>query len=222
MDRKSSVLAEQVQPTRRRILVELKKSGGLTCKELAKILGITSMGVRRHLITLERDGLVYYEPVQRGLGRPSYVYRLTPQAEELFPKNYGQLTNELLTYIELFDGEDKVRNLFEQRARRRIERAQERVRGLPLKDKVFELARILEEDGYLAEAEQIDDRSFFIREYNCAIHQVAQRFQEACGSELLFLRTVLPEATVERESHLIAGESFCGYRITARDGHATA
>ena len=34
--------------------------------ELAELLGITSMGVRRHLTTLERDRLVDYELVQRG------------------------------------------------------------------------------------------------------------------------------------------------------------
>ncbi len=64
------VIAEEVQPTRRRILTRLKKDGGMTCQELAEALGITSMGVRRHLIMLERDGLVTYSAVQRGLGRP--------------------------------------------------------------------------------------------------------------------------------------------------------
>jgi len=213
---RDSRFEEQVQPTRRRILVALKKSGGLTCNELANELGITSMGVRRHLITLERDGLVYHTAVQRGLGRPSHVYRLTELAEELFPKNYGALVNELLGYIEELDGEEKIGQLFQQRAQRRVERARDRLKGLSLADKVFELARILEEEGYLAEAEQLGEKTFAIREYNCAIRQVAQRFHQACGAELDFLRAVLPEAEVERKRHIVSGEPYCGYHITRR------
>lgn len=207
---------EPIQPTRQRILVELKRSGGLTCQELAGILGITSMGVRRHLITLERDGLVRYRVKQRGPGRPSYVYHLTELAEEMFPRNYGQLTNELLSYIELLDGEAKIQSLFDQRAQRRIGHAQARLKGLSFPHKVMELARILEDDGYLAEVIQVDPRTFILREHNCAIHQVAARFQQACASELSFLRAVLPEAEVEREHHMVSGERFCGYRITLR------
>jgi iron-sulfur cluster biosynthesis transcriptional regulator SufR len=213
----TEVLAEQEQPIRRRILTELKKTGGLTCKDLAESLNITSMGVRRHLIILERDGLVRYKTVRRGLGRPSHVYQLTEQADELFPKSYGQLTNELLSYVELLDGKEKVKDLFEQRAQRRIREAQTRLGGLSLPEKVVELARILTESGYLAEAERVDDHTFFLREYNCAIHLVAQRFPQACGSELDFIRTVLPEANVEREHHIAQGGSYCGYRIARRE-----
>ena len=213
---KDKVTAEQMQPTRRLILTELKKDGGLTCQELAQSLGITSMGIRRHLLTLERDGLVSYSTFQRGLGRPSYVYHLTAQADELFTRNYGQLTNELLAYIEAIDGADKVQALFGQRAQRRIRNAQARMEGLPFAEKVMELAHILDEDGYLAEAQQIDADTFFLREHNCAIQQVAQRFHQACGSELIFIRTVLPDAVVEREHHMAAGDSHCGYRIERR------
>src|SRR5512138_660154 len=116
----SDGVGDQLQPTRRKIVLALKQHGGLTAAELAHMLGITSMGVRRHLTTLERDKLVRYELVQRGKGRPSYVYRLSAQAENLFPKNYAQLANELLGYLASQSGEDTVLRLFEQRAQRRI------------------------------------------------------------------------------------------------------
>ncbi len=214
---KTEALTEREQPIRQRILTELKKAGGLTCKDLAEFLNITPMGIRRHLMILERDGLVRYRTVRGSLGRPSHVYHLTEQADELFPKSYGQLANELLGYVELLDGKEKVKELFAQRARRRIQETQTRLKGLPFPEKVAELARILTESGYLAEAEQVDDGTFFVREYNCAIYLVAQRFQQACGSELDFIRAVLPEADVEREHHMIQGESHCGYRIAQRE-----
>ena len=98
-------IGDQLQPTRRKIVLALKQHGGLTAAELAEMLSITSMGVRRHLTTLERDKLVVYELVQRGKGRPSYVYRLSPQAENLFPKNYAALANELLGYVADSEGQ---------------------------------------------------------------------------------------------------------------------
>ena len=108
----------------------------MTASELGDRLGITSMGVRRHLITMERDGLVQYDEVQQGLGRPSYVYSLTSFADNLFPKNYWQLTNELLQYVESGDGEEKVEKLFYQRAERRIRQARQRLSGRELSQQV--------------------------------------------------------------------------------------
>ena len=51
-----------------------------------------------------------------------------------------------------------------------------------------ELTRILDEDGYLADAERLDDGSWRIVEHNCAILGVAARYGQACSSELEFLR----------------------------------
>jgi predicted ArsR family transcriptional regulator len=45
---------------------------------------------------------------------------------------------------------------------------------------------------------------------------VAEQFSAACGSELAFISTVLPEAEVEREHHIMAGELLCAYRIRRR------
>ena len=60
--------------TRRRILNTLKKSDGLTADQLAALLGVTSMAVRKHIAALERDGLVESTTVRRAIGRPANVY----------------------------------------------------------------------------------------------------------------------------------------------------
>ena len=66
----SDVFTIQMPATRRRILIALKEQGGLTADELASLLGISSVAVRRHLTNLERDQLVDHEQAQRGMGRP--------------------------------------------------------------------------------------------------------------------------------------------------------
>ncbi len=209
----SDAIGDQLQPTRRKIVLALRQHGGLTAAELAEILGITSMGVRRHLTTLERDKLVRYELVQRGKGRPSYVYRLSPGAENLFPKTYAQLANELLGYLATDEGEGTILRLFERRAERRIRGAQAQLAGKVAADRIVALAGILSAEGYLADWEQERENVFWLREHNCAVHDVASEFSAACTSELLFLQTVLPEATVTREHHMMGGEMMCAYRI---------
>lgn len=205
-------VSDQLQPTRRKIILALKQRGGMTAAELADLLGITSMGVRRHLTMLERDRLVRFELVQRGKGRPSYVYALSDEAEHLFPKNYAALATELLNYLAADDGEQVI-HLFDQRAQRRIRQAQTHLDGKPLDERVAGLASLLHDEGYLAEWEQVDQDTYLLREHNCAVHDVAQEFRAACGSELTFLQAVLPDAVVTREHHMMAGDLLCAYRI---------
>lgn len=205
-------LAVQIQPTRRKILLALKKSGGLTATELSELLGMTAMGIRRHLTTLERDGLVMFDSQQRGFGRPSYLFELTPQAENLFPKTYHILANELLGYLD----EEELARIFDRRAQRRVRVGRARLSGLESREKIAELARLLDEEGYLAQAEQTAPDTHYIHLFNCALHDIAYRFRQACSSELELIRTLLPEADVQREQYIMNGEASCSYRITLR------
>ena len=78
------------------------------------------------------------------------------------------------------------------------------------------MTRILDEDGYLADYEQLDDHTFRVTEHNCAVLGVAERYGQACSTEIDFVRTVLPDTTVERVSHILAGARRCAYLITAK------
>lgn len=201
--------------TRRTILLTLKKRGDARAEELATALGVTVSAMRQHLNGLMRDGLVGYEERKGGPGRPKHVYHLLPSAEGLFPKYHAELTNELLSYVG-DDDPELLERIFERRRDRRIDGAKARLDGLPFAEQVTELARILDEDGYLAEAVAGDDGSFRIVEHNCAILGVASKYGQACSSELDFLRTVLPGADVERVSHMMAGQRHCAYEIRPR------
>ena len=205
-------LTLQLQPTRRKIVLALKRSGGMTAGELSEMLGMTAMGIRRHLTTLERDGLVTFDSQQRGMGRPSYLYELTQQAERLFPKTYAPFANEMLGYLD----DEELTRVFDRHNERRTRVGRARLAGLSFGEKVEELARILDEDGYLADWEQAAPDSYLIHEYNCALHDIATRFRQACATELVFLRTLFPEADVQREHYIMSGAASCTYRITLR------
>jgi len=200
-------------PTSRRELLEvIKKAGEADIDLLSRRLGITASGARQHLTALERDGLVSHRQERTGPGRPRHLFALTAAADALFPRNYVDLTNELLEYVEEADPA-LLAEIFVKRGRRRLERAQVRLAGRPFPDQVAEVARILDEDGYLADFVANDDGSYLLREHNCAVLGVALRYGHACSSELDFLQDALPTATVTRVAHRVAGGHICAYEV---------
>lgn len=177
-------------------------------------------GARQHLSALTQAGLV--EATERAddeprRGRRALVYAATAAADDLFPKAYGELTNELLGYLS-DDDPAMLDDLFAKRREHRIDAARARLapkRGLGAQ--VAELTRILDEDGYLATSERVAPGVYRVVEHNCAIWAVAQRYGQACTSEIDFIRAVLPDASVERVEHMVAGARRCAYEVRERD-----
>ena len=209
----SGVAIEQLPLRRQELLMALKRQGEARADHLAETLGVTVSAVRQQLEILRDDGLIEHREERGARGRPGHWFRLSRRADALFPKAYGGLTNELLDYLSDADPE-MVDHLFDRRRQRRTDGAKARLAGKDFPARVAELARILDEDGYLADFEALPDGTFRITEHNCAVLDVAERYGMACSSEIAFLRETLPDASVERVSHMIAGAHSCAYVVT--------
>ncbi len=204
---------------RRAVLYALRRRGQATADDVARHLDMTVSGARQHLTALVDDGFAEATEMPRPAGqrgRAQLAYTVTDRADSLFPKAYGELTNELLGYASEADSE-LVDKLFTRRRAERVRNATARLaRRRSLRGKVAELTRVLDDDGYLATCEQVAPGVHRIVEHNCAIWAVAQRYGQACTSELDFIREVLPEAQVERVQHMVAGAPHCAYEVRAR------
>jgi predicted ArsR family transcriptional regulator len=201
---------------RRNVLYAVRRRGEATAEQVAETLDMTVSGARQHLSALVDAGLAEAAESTAPTGkrgRRSLVYAITATGDALFPKAYGELTNELLGFLD-DEAPETVNRLFARRRDARTANALARLGPLPdLEAKVDELARILDEDGYLASWTREDDGSFLVVEHNCAIWAVANRYGQACSSELEFIQSVMEPARVERTSHMIDGARRCAYRI---------
>ncbi|MVO98450.1 helix-turn-helix transcriptional regulator [Paenibacillus lutrae] len=201
------------EPSTRKVVMSLLRTKGpLSVGDLAKELGITEMAVRRHLNTLDRDGLIQSELVRQAMGRPLHMYSLSKQADDLFPKKYHTLTLDILEELVAEEGEEKLNRLFERREDKLADRYGPRMEGKSLPEKVEELAQIQNENGYMVSLEQAENGEMILNEHNCPISQVADQYSTACRCELNLFRKLLG-VPVERTECLAKGGTKCVYRI---------
>ncbi len=205
--------------SRHRLLLLLRKHPGVTVAELARDLGISGMGVRRHLAALAAEGLVEQTGcTQSGPGRPPAGWRLSATGREMFPRRYDALAIDLIDEL----SPDELAGALERRNDKQVAQYQATVTvGADLQEQVAEVARLRDLAGYQAEWTSGEDGALVLTENNCAIHRVAEHHPAVCAMELSLLRRVLgPEVEVTRLAHAMAGDAVCAYCIRLRPDDA--
>ncbi len=202
----------QIQSTRQQILEYLQRHGRATVKELGKLLGLTSTGIRQHLTVLERDGLVDAREERGRVGRPTLVYSLTEKADALFPKTYDALASLLLEEVRSSEGNERLHELLRKVAERMAAPYLDRVEGKPLAERAKETARILEDQGCLVDVRQTSDGEYLIDEFTCPFPKVAEQDRAICALHVDFVR-LLSGGEAKLTQSLLRGECACTYRI---------
>ncbi len=194
------------------IVNELRAHGSVSADELADTLGVTKQCVRKHLEVLEREGYVEHAPARGERGRPAHVFRLTPKAEELFPKRYDLFAKSVLKQIGEVWGERGLNTVFCGCASETVALLRPRLEKLSFDARVRRLTELLGEMGYEAEAEKLEDGSYLLTEWNCPQPDLAREYRQLCDQELIVYRELLG-AEVFRESRIAGGSSRCAYRV---------
>ena len=194
--------------SRRRLLEALKRLGSATLQEAAADLGLSRETVREHLNALGADGLVERAGSRRGgAGRPEILYRLAARAERLFPRRDGEVLQELAAYLLERGGEAELRRFFERRAGTRLAAARRRLAGLRGRRRLDEVARILSDEGYMAEVV-----GGTLRLAHCPIRGVVDVTHLPCRAELAMVESLLGRK-LRRTDYLPDGGVSCSYRL---------
>ena len=169
------------------------------------------MGIRQHLAILESEDLVVYYREKQKRGRPLHIYRLTDQANSLFPTTYANFAVGLMHEVAKFNGPGFINKVFQERMKSQLQAYQQRLQGKDLPERVKELALIRDEEGYMACFDENDD-DYVLIEHNCPISVIAEEYPYVCEIELGLFRQSLGTKVV-REEHLMQGSHRCCYRI---------
>lgn len=200
--------------TRNNIILLLKRNGGMSIDELSKRIDITPMGIRQHLLALEKKDLVTYTVRKRGIGRPGFIYMLTETANELFPKTYDEFALGILRDINRHEGREKIDQIFAWRRSRMLELKKEALDGRKdIEDTLNRFTQLLEADGHLVDLSR-NNGHYHLKQYHCPIRRVAQEFGDVCKHELRLYRELFGDNVV-REQSVAEGAVACLYVIPA-------
>lgn len=158
-------------------IVTLLRRGSRTVEELAEALDLTDNAVRAHLVALERDGLVQQRGLRRSSSKPAYIYDLAEAAEDLFPKAYGQVLDQLLKVLHEQMTHEDVEAVMRTTGRRLA--AQWHIPPGELCQRLDAAVAILNELGGLIELEQ-QNEIYIIRGYSCPLATAVPGHPEAC------------------------------------------
>lgn len=202
------------------VLFLLKTRGPRTAQELATLLGLTSMGARKHLEQAEERGLVAHRDTGEKVGRPVRRWLLTDAGHARFPDRHSDLTVQLIQQARAVFGDAGLDKLIAAReAAIEPHYRQEVEQHNSMEGKAAALARLRDAEGYMAETEVQADGSILLVENHCPICAAAQSCQNFCRSELEIFQRVLGDgATVERAEHLLSGGRRCVYLIKSVAG----
>lgn len=201
--------------TQRRLLETLQRfPTGRSVENLTSDLGVTANAVRQHLTVLERDGLVCHEAVPAPRGRPQFIYQLTEQGQEIFPRRYRELAESVLAELAETVGAEAL-----NRAMRRMgERAAQSANLSQVSPATT--ARLMQQLGYEAKARSSSDGGDEIVAHNCVFHKLALRFPAVCQFDLGFLEAATGRSIEHREC-MIRGNTVCCFGLIGQRGSDT-
>ncbi|MDW6002711.1 helix-turn-helix transcriptional regulator [Vibrio mangrovi] len=197
-----------------KILHTLKREGAVTAKQLSERFGMTTMGARQHLQTLEEDGLVRFYDVKVKVGRPTRHWTLTANGHAYFADRHGELTLQVIDAVEQVYGSEGIAKIAATREAQTLAQYHAEMQScMTLEEKLEMLVVLREREGYMVELETSSD-GYRLIENHCPICKAATRCQSFCQSELNIFQSLLEGlCSVERQEHIVSGHRRCSYII---------
>src|ERR671919_187417 len=145
-------IADGFSEPKKKLLYYLKVMQQAGLEELANVMKVSRMAVHKHLGLLQQRGLVEAVETRGHVGRPRMIYQLTNQSKTIFPKSYSAIATHALDFIERNMGNDGVVKVLQERQEELYDQYYDRLKDLDFDQKVKELAKIRDEEGYMAES----------------------------------------------------------------------
>ena len=211
-------IADGFSEPKKKLLYYLKVMQQAGLEELANVMKVSRMAVHKHLGLLQQRGLVEAVETRGHVGRPRMVYQLTSQSKTVFPKSYSAIATHALDFIERNMGKEAVEKVLRERQSELFDQYYKRLKDLDFDKQVKELARIRDEEGYIAESKKESKSGsgkYVLLEYNCPIIHIAEKHWEACSTETELFEKLLG-ADIETTHRAAKGDLVCKFIIKER------
>ncbi|CAI1153407.1 helix-turn-helix transcriptional regulator [Serratia ficaria] len=196
------------------ILLQLNTLGPHSAKMLAERLGMTPMGIRQHLQSLERRELVCYEEARTKVGRPTRYWSLTDRGHARLADDQDRLRGSAIQLFGAAGAEPLINAREDKLYLRYVEQLSAETTH---RDRLARLVRLRQHDGYMAELLE-HPHGMLLVENPCPIGVAATACSSLCNSELrLFHRLFGNGYRIERTAHAISGSRHCAYLIRPRE-----
>lgn len=198
------------------VLVLLLRAGQATASDLAGQLAISVQATRRHLRSLEEEGLVEASPTPEGPGRPSNHWRLTSQGQARFPNGSEHFALGLMRSLAGQLPPEAIRQLLDQQAIAKADDYRRQIGSAPLAVRLEQLVALRRGEGYVAECQPDPEHpgSWLLSEFHCSVIKIAEQFPCVCDQELQLIRHTFPDCSVERVHWRLQGGHACGFRLS--------
>jgi predicted ArsR family transcriptional regulator len=199
-----------MRETRRRVLETLRKHTALTVAELAHELGLTRTAAVNQLRSLQSEGMAERIGVRASKRRPSMLYKLTADADRLFPTEYDTLAIGVIDELKGLGGR-KFRGVVERLARRWAARDGATMKNAKGAARVEKAVAILSDRGLMPALERAG-RGHVLRHYHCPLQRVGATHPEVC---VIIERWIgaLFGAPIKRIGCTSLGDAHCAYAI---------
>ena len=207
-------------PTREAALTLMLRQGETTAAQLADELGVSVQVMRRHLRSLEEEGLVEASPASAGPGRPSNRWRLTQAGRGHFPDGSDDFALGLLSSMAASLPADLVDGLLARQAVEKAAAYRNRIGDGNLSERLERLVELRRSEGYVADVRaDPEGGGWVMSEFHCSVMKIAEQFPCVCDQELHLIRATFPDCAVDRVHWLLEGGHACGFRLQPAESH---
>ena len=181
------------ESTKGRLLALLRR-GARSIEDLAGLLRMTDNGVRVHIASLERDGIVRQAGTRATGGKPATLYEVAPEADKLFTHAYVPVLTQLVAVLEERLSTKELTAVLDEVGKRLA--ASVPKGGARLRSRVDTAAAVLTELGGIVDVEKRDG-CYALRGYSCPLADAVRAHPATCRAAERLVADIVGERVHE-------------------------
>jgi len=194
--------------TRKSIMINLL-SKDTNSVDLAKKIGINESAIRRHLETLEKEGLVYSAFERHKRGRPKKIFSVTAYGKTFFPRKSKTFISLLVQNIIQRYGEKEMETLMSLVARDFVDLLITKEITGDLTNRLEHLVQLLNDYGFFASLSKRGNK-YIIEYHNCIFGDIAPQFgMYLCKIDENVVKKIAGDVNIKWLKRIAKGDKKC-------------